>query len=85
MLLGDAGTDKPTDPSYYLPSLVFKDLIDILDAEGIQQSLVIGHDWCVFALHALIQYRLFNPFQGDLALQPDSPIFFLIVSLRSRF
>lgn len=34
-MLGYGGTDKPTDPTFYTLSLVFKDLIDVLDAEKV--------------------------------------------------
>ena len=44
-LLGYGGTDKPADPAEYVSSKMCKDMVDILDAEGIQQVVVIGHDW----------------------------------------
>jgi soluble epoxide hydrolase / lipid-phosphate phosphatase len=44
-MLGYGGTAKPLDPRLYVSSLVTKDIIDILDAEGIDQAVVIGHDW----------------------------------------
>lgn len=44
-MLGYGGTDKPTDPVEYLPSLMAKDMTDILDAEGIASVIAIGHDW----------------------------------------
>lgn len=44
-MIGFGGTDKPTDPAEYVLSKVSKDLVDILDAEGIQQVVAIGHDW----------------------------------------
>ena len=44
-LLGYGGTSKPTDPAAYQHSLISKDLIDILDAEGIEQAIPVGHDW----------------------------------------
>ncbi|KAF8898872.1 Alpha/Beta hydrolase protein [Infundibulicybe gibba] len=44
-MIGFGGTDKPTDPETYRPSLVCKDIIDILDAEHLQNSVIaIGHD-----------------------------------------
>ena len=49
-LLGFGDTDKPTDPSLYVSSLISKDLVDILDAEKVQRVVAIGHDWCVFRL-----------------------------------
>jgi soluble epoxide hydrolase / lipid-phosphate phosphatase len=44
-MLGYGGTAKPLDPQLYVSSLVTKDIVDILDAEGIDQAVVIGHDW----------------------------------------
>ncbi|KAF5372218.1 hypothetical protein D9758_004931 [Tetrapyrgos nigripes] len=44
-MLGYGGTSKPLDPQLYVSSLITKDIIDILDAESIEQVVVIGHDW----------------------------------------
>ncbi|KAL0566076.1 hypothetical protein V5O48_015943, partial [Marasmius crinis-equi] len=45
-MLGFGGTDKPTDPEVYKPSLISRDIVDILDAEAIPDDVVvIGHDW----------------------------------------
>ncbi|KAI0344606.1 epoxide hydrolase [Trametopsis cervina] len=44
-MLGYGGTSKPTDVNAYLPSLIVKDLVDILDAENIQKVIAVGHDW----------------------------------------
>jgi soluble epoxide hydrolase / lipid-phosphate phosphatase len=49
-MLGYGGTDKPTDPAAYVPSLLTKDVIDILDAENLDKVVAIGHDWCVFSI-----------------------------------
>lgn len=43
-MLGFGKTSKPTDPEAYRPSLVCRDIIDILDGEGIEKAVVIGHD-----------------------------------------
>ncbi|THU92378.1 alpha/beta-hydrolase [Dendrothele bispora CBS 962.96] len=56
-MLGYVGTAKPLDPEAYASSLISKDIIDILDAEGVQQSILIGHDW-----GAKIASRLANYF-----------------------
>ncbi|KAK7453238.1 hypothetical protein VKT23_011914 [Stygiomarasmius scandens] len=45
-MLGYGGTSKPTDPAFYSNGLA-RDLVDILDAEGIKQAIFIGHDWGV--------------------------------------
>ncbi|KAF1948649.1 alpha/beta-hydrolase [Byssothecium circinans] len=44
-MLGYDGTDKPTDPAEYKWDGMTKDLIDIVDAEGHQKLVSIGHDW----------------------------------------
>lgn len=46
-LLGYGGTSKPTDPATYRHSLICKDVVEILDAEGIRRAVAIGHDWYV--------------------------------------
>ncbi|KAL4255492.1 AB hydrolase superfamily protein [Pleurotus pulmonarius] len=44
-MLGYGGTSKPTEVEAYTNSRTAKDLVDILDAEGITQCIAIGHDW----------------------------------------
>ena len=46
-LLGHGQTDKPTDPALYAPSIMSRDVIEILDAEGLDRVIAVGHDWCV--------------------------------------
>ncbi|KAK7466182.1 hypothetical protein VKT23_004903 [Stygiomarasmius scandens] len=43
-MLGHGETSKPTDLEFYSNGLA-KDLIDILDAEGVKQAVFVGHDW----------------------------------------
>lgn len=45
--LGYGGTSKPTDPELYRPTLVTKDLVEILDSENLRTVIAIGHDWSV--------------------------------------
>ncbi len=44
-LLGFGGTDKPTDTKFYVGSGVVDDVVDILDAEQVDQVVIIAHDW----------------------------------------
>ncbi|KAF5345629.1 hypothetical protein D9758_015161 [Tetrapyrgos nigripes] len=44
-MLGYGGTSKPLDPQHYVSSLVTRDIVNILDAEGIDQAVVVSHDW----------------------------------------
>lgn len=46
-MLGYGGTSKPTDPEFYRSNLISKDIIDILDAEQVDQAVLIAHDWGV--------------------------------------
>ncbi|KAF9263987.1 alpha/beta-hydrolase [Marasmius fiardii PR-910] len=44
-MLGYGGTSKPTDPADYRQSLMSRGLADILDVEGVDKAVVVGHDW----------------------------------------
>ncbi|KAF4599894.1 hypothetical protein EYR40_006998 [Pleurotus pulmonarius] len=45
-MLGYGGTSIPTDVELYRKSLISKDIVELLDAEGVgKQCIVIGHDW----------------------------------------
>lgn len=46
-MLGYGGTDKPSDPEKYTSKKLAQDIVDILDKEGIDKSIVIGHDWYI--------------------------------------
>lgn len=54
--LGYGDTSKPTDPAAYSWSLMTRDAIEIIDAEGITDGVIsVGHDWgCMLA------QRLYN-------------------------
>uniref|UniRef100_A0A0W0FKQ5 AB hydrolase-1 domain-containing protein n=1 Tax=Moniliophthora roreri TaxID=221103 RepID=A0A0W0FKQ5_MONRR len=68
-MLGYGGTAKPTDPAAYKPSLIVKDIIDILDAENIKKAVFIGHDWGSFITARIVQY------------QPDRVIAFAVLAV----
>ncbi|EKM56416.1 uncharacterized protein PHACADRAFT_91351 [Phanerochaete carnosa HHB-10118-sp] len=55
-MLGYGGTDKPTDPAAYVPSLISKDIIDIMDAEKLDKVIAIGNDWGCKAISRLANY-----------------------------
>ncbi|KAJ7663048.1 alpha/beta-hydrolase [Mycena rosella] len=44
-LLGYGGTDKPTEPKFYIGSGLAQDAIDILDNEKIGRVITVSHDW----------------------------------------
>ncbi|KAI0037025.1 alpha/beta-hydrolase [Vararia minispora EC-137] len=52
-MLGYRGTDKPTDPAAYVGSKLTRDLIDLLDVEGVKKAVAIGHDWGSFVTSRL--------------------------------
>ncbi|KAJ7913192.1 alpha/beta-hydrolase [Mycena leptocephala] len=56
-LLGYGGTDKPTDPKFYIGSGHAQDIVDIFDAEGVNQVIAIGHDWGVHPVSRLLNYH----------------------------
>jgi pimeloyl-ACP methyl ester carboxylesterase len=44
-MLGYGGSSKPTDASLFLHTAIAQDLLDILDAEKVQNAIAVGHDW----------------------------------------
>jgi soluble epoxide hydrolase/lipid-phosphate phosphatase len=46
-MLGYGGTDKPPreELDKYTPSLIARDLVDLLDQEEIESAISVGHDW----------------------------------------
>ncbi|EKM50572.1 uncharacterized protein PHACADRAFT_104575 [Phanerochaete carnosa HHB-10118-sp] len=55
-MLGFGETAKPTDPAAYVPSLISRDIVDILDAENLEKVVAIGHDWGSKAVSRLANY-----------------------------
>ncbi|ETW76562.1 Esterase/Lipase [Heterobasidion irregulare TC 32-1] len=55
-MLGYAGTDKPTDPKVYVGSGLAKDIVDIMDHEGVEKAVAIGHDWGCIPASRLANY-----------------------------
>ena len=54
-LLGYSGTSKPTDPESYLYEKLSGDLVEILDAEGIDKVVSVGHDF-----GSMVAQRFYN-------------------------
>lgn len=44
-MLGYGGTDKPTTPESYKAISLTADIVQLLDAEKIENVIAIGHDW----------------------------------------
>ena len=53
--LGYAGTSKPTDAASYALDLMANDLAEILDAEGLEKVISLGHDW-----GSVLAQRMYN-------------------------
>ncbi|EMD63544.1 hypothetical protein GGP41_005800 [Bipolaris sorokiniana] len=75
-MLGYDGTDKPTDPAAYKFELMTKDIVEILDAEGAQKCISIGHDWGSMFASRLYQYhpeRVVGLVNINVAYSPLNP------------
>ncbi|KAK0099640.1 hypothetical protein ONS95_013464 [Cadophora gregata] len=44
-ILGHGKTSKPKDPAEYSCPVASRSMIDILDAEGVEKAIIVGHDW----------------------------------------
>lgn len=44
-MLGYGGTSKPTDPAVYVFRGMTADMVELLDAEGVDRVISLGHDW----------------------------------------
>ncbi|EIW62592.1 alpha/beta-hydrolase [Trametes versicolor FP-101664 SS1] len=44
-IIGAGGTSKPDDPDAFRLILIAADIVDLLDAEGLDKVIGIGHDW----------------------------------------
>ncbi|KAI0373441.1 alpha/beta-hydrolase [Pilatotrama ljubarskyi] len=58
-LLGAGGTSKPEDPDAFRFALIARDIVDILDAEGLEKVVGIAHDW-----GSILLSRLANLHEG---------------------
>ncbi|KAL5320148.1 hypothetical protein ACEPPN_010949 [Leptodophora sp. 'Broadleaf-Isolate-01'] len=56
-MLGNDGTDKPTDPAAYKWGVMTNDVFEIIDAEDYHQVIIIGHDWGSIAASAMYHYH----------------------------
>lgn len=62
-LLGAGQSSKPTDPKAIRMNAMAQDIIDILDALGLQQVVGVGHDWGSMLLSRLSMLHQ-DRFQG---------------------
>jgi soluble epoxide hydrolase/lipid-phosphate phosphatase len=56
-LLGYDGTSKPTDPAEYKWDVMTNDLVEIIDAEGYDKVVSVGHDWGSVCAARLYNYH----------------------------
>ena len=57
-MLGYGETSKPTDPALYNIRAISNDLIEIVDNEGLDKVIPLGHDW---GSHAASRVVLWHP------------------------
>lgn len=70
-MLGYGGTDKPLDVSFYVQSGIARDLVDILDHEGLEDVIVFAHAWYV---HTFPKWTLMlTLFQGNEGCECTCP------------
>lgn len=55
-MLGYGGTDKPLEVGVYVGSGLTRDVVDLMDGEGVQSAVCVAHDWYV-----AIFLFIFNP------------------------
>ncbi|KAJ7982831.1 alpha/beta-hydrolase [Mycena polygramma] len=56
-LLGYGGTDKPTDPRFYVGSGHAQDAVDILNHENIDKVITVSHDWGSLVASRMVNYH----------------------------
>lgn len=56
-ILAHGKTSKPTNPAEYAMPVSAKSMVDILDEEGVDRAVVVGHDWYVFIKILLCFYE----------------------------
>ncbi|KAF7320763.1 Esterase/Lipase [Mycena chlorophos] len=56
-MLGYGGTDKPSEVGAYVGSGLARDVVDILDGEGVGRVVAVGHDWGARVVSRLINYH----------------------------
>lgn len=64
-ILGAGETSKPEDPDAFRLAPLAKDVVDLLDAEGLDKVVAIGHDWlvtlcniiCTLLIYVRVRYR----------------------------
>jgi soluble epoxide hydrolase / lipid-phosphate phosphatase len=76
-LLGYGGTSKPTNVNLYDHRLMTQDVVEILDAEGVDKVIPIGHDfgcWFTFKFQVNAPERCLAAVHIGIAYMPPIPV-----------
>jgi soluble epoxide hydrolase/lipid-phosphate phosphatase len=86
-MLGYGRTDKPLDVKYYSWQDMATDILEIIEAEALENVIVVGHDWSVLApcLSQIAPISCHQPHSGVPPSYRVWPSFHPIVSLDSHF
>jgi len=82
-LRGYGGSDKPTDVGAYAIPFLAGDVLAVLDAEGVEQAHVVGHDWgaaLAWATASLVPDRV----DHLVALSVGNPLAFASAGFEQR-
>lgn len=82
-LRGYGASDKPDDPNAYAIPFLAGDVLAVLDAEGVEQAHVVGHDWgaaLAWATASLVPDRV----DHLVALSVGNPQAFAAAGLEQR-
>ncbi|OJT01958.1 Bifunctional epoxide hydrolase 2 [Trametes pubescens] len=75
-LIGSGGTSKPEDPDAFRLVGIARDIVDLLDAEGLDKVVGIAHDWgsvVMSRLANLYDERFYAYAWNAVAYQPPRP------------
>ncbi|THH18733.1 hypothetical protein EW146_g2315 [Bondarzewia mesenterica] len=75
-MLGYVGMNKPIDPKVYIRSELARDIMDIMDNEGVQKGIIVGHDWGSLPTSRLanLYSDWFSGFRIPVTKKAESPI-----------
>lgn len=62
-MLGYGGSSTSVEKELYCGNGLAKDVVDIMDKEGVQKAVVIGHDWCI------VSPGFFLPNSGSIVMR----------------
>ncbi|KAG6854361.1 hypothetical protein C0991_007866 [Blastosporella zonata] len=86
-MLGYGGTDKPHNSSEYSTQKLCADLAALLDILGVQQAVLIGHDWGAFTVGRFALWypeRLLSLVMLSVPYTPPSQVYIPIEEIAKR-